>query len=119
MNASNNIKSVGDYAFYGCTSLTGISFLESGNKVLKRIGQYAFANSGLRSIKVNLQGSVSESSINSHAFAGCKQLTSAELLNSTYLADHMFDGCEKLAQVKLNDYHSYVNPYAFANCTSL
>lgn len=31
----------------------------------------------------------------------------------------MFDGCEKLTNIKLNNYHSYVGDYAFANCKSL
>ena len=31
----------------------------------------------------------------------------------------MFDGCTKLQQVTLNNYHSYINNYAFANCTML
>ena len=31
----------------------------------------------------------------------------------------MFDGCTKLQQITLNNYHSYINNYAFANCTML
>lgn len=31
----------------------------------------------------------------------------------------MFDGCSQLQSVALNNYHSYINNYAFANCTML
>lgn len=119
IDAGNKVKSVGDYAFYNCSSLSGVSFLASENKELTRIGDYAFAGSGLKSIKLNLQGSVADSSINTHCFADCKQLSSVEMINSTYLGDHMFDGCDNLVDVKLNNYHSYVNPFAFANCRTL
>lgn len=119
IDAGNKVKSVGDYAFYNCSSLSGVGFLASENKELTRIGDYAFAGSGLKSIKLNLQGSVADSSINTHCFADCKQLSSVEMINSTYLGDHMFDGCDNLVDVKLNNYHSYVNPFAFANCRTL
>ena len=114
-----NIKSVGDYAFYGCKSLTNAEFLGTGNKVLTHIGDYAFAGSGLKNLVINLQGSVSDSSTNTHCFSNCTELTSIDMTNSTYLADHMFDGCTKLQKVNLNNYHSYINEYAFANCVML
>ena len=62
---------------------------------------------------------MSDSSTNSHYFADCLDLTSVNITNSTYLADHMFDGCSQLQYVQLNNYHSYINNYAFANCTML
>lgn len=119
INADNNIKAVGDYAFYGCTSLRGISFLGEQNKELRRIGDYAFARSGLQSVKVNLVGSVDDSAMHSHCFASCDSLEQVDFINSTYLGDHQFDGCSKLQRVFLNNYHSYVSEYCFANCTAL
>lgn len=116
---AKSIKSVGDYAFYNCKSLTTADFIGAQNKALTRIGDYAFAGSGIKDLVINLQGSVSDSSTNSHCFANCRELTSVNITNSTYLADHMFDGCTKLQQVTLNNYHSYINNYAFANCTML
>lgn len=113
------MKAVGDYAFYGCSSLRGVSFLGEQNKELRRIGDYAFARSGLRSVKVNLVGSVDDSAMHSHCFASCDSLEQVEFTNSTYLGDHQFDGCGKLQRVFLNDYHSYVSEYCFANCTAL
>lgn len=115
----HNIKFVGDYAFYNCKNLGSADFLGNGNKTLTHIGDYAFAGSGLKTLTINLQGSVSDSSTNTHCFANCTELTSVEMTNSTYIADHMFDGCTKLQKVTLNNYHSYINRYAFANCTTL
>lgn len=119
LDSDNHIKSVGDYSFYNCKSLKSANFLGNANKVLTYIGDYAFAGSGLSSVIINLQGSISNSSTNTHCFADCKELTSVDMTNSTYLADHMFDGCSKLQKVHLNNYHSYINEYAFANCTTL
>lgn len=116
---ARSIKSVGDYAFYNCKSLTAADFIGAQNKALTHIGDYAFAGSGIRDLVINLQGSVSDSSTNTHCFANCRELTSVNITNSTYLADHMFDGCSQLQSVALNNYHSYINNYAFANCTML
>lgn len=119
LDSASNIKSVGNYAFLNCKSLSSASFLGTENQVLTHIGDYAFAGSGLKSIVINLQGSVSDSSTNTHCFANCTELTSVDMTKSTYMADHMFDGCTKLQRVTLNDYHSYINEYVFANCTML
>jgi len=119
VNANNSVNTVDDYAFYGCSALKGVSFLGPDNKQLKRIGDYAFARSGLESIKINLVGSVDDSAMHSHCFASCDSLEQVEFTNSTYLGDHQFDGCRKLSKVILNNYHSYVSEYCFANCVSL
>ena len=119
INSDNSVKMIGDYAFYNCSSLKSINFLGTSNKELRVIGDHAFDGCGLESVKINHQGSISDSSLDSWSFANCHQLTSVEFTNSTYLGAHMFDGCEKLREVKLNNYHSYVGEYAFANCKSL
>ena len=119
INSDNSVKMIGDYAFYNCSSLKSINFLGTSNKELRVIGDHAFDGCGLESVKINHQGSVSDSSLDSWCFANCHQLTSVEFTNSTYLGAHMFDRCEKLREVKLNNYHSYVGDYAFANCKSL
>ena len=119
INSDNSVKMIGDYAFYNCSSLKSINFLGTSNKELRVIGNHAFDGCGLESVKINHQGSVSDSSLDSWCFGNCHQLTSVEFTNSTYLGAHMFDGCENLREVKFNNYHSYVGDYAFANCKSL
>ena len=119
INANNNIKSVGDYAFYNCKSLQYLNFLGTGNNGLMHTGDYAFAKSGLKKITLNLKSSVSDTSHGSYTFYECTDLQEANLEGAPYLASHMFDGCTSLSKVMLNDRHSYVNSYCFANCTSL
>lgn len=65
----NNVTSIGDYAFAGCTGLTSIAIPNS----LTSIGNYAFAGcTGLTSITIPN----SLTSIGSSAFSGCCELTS-------------------------------------------
>lgn len=119
INADNQIKKVSDYAFYNCKSLEEVNFLGWEGKELYNIGNYAFAGSGLKNIKINLKSSVSDSSINGYAFANCKQLQSVEFMDAPFLGPHIFDGCSKLQNVKFTNKHNYTYPYCFANCTSL
>jgi len=51
---ARSIKSVGDYAFYNCKSLTAADFIGAQNKALTHIGDYAFAGSGIRDLVINL-----------------------------------------------------------------
>lgn len=119
INADNNVRRVESYAFYNCHSLQGINFLGDSNQSLQVIGSHAFDGCGFKSIKINHQGSVSESSLDEWCFANNTELTAVQFLKSTYLGAHMFDGCVKLTNIQLNNYHSYVGAYAFANCRSL
>ena len=80
INSDNSIKMIGDYAFYGCKSLTNAEFLGTGNKVLTHIGDYAF--SGCSSLtSVTIPDSVT--SIGSGAFMGCTSLTKLTMLPTT------------------------------------
>lgn len=119
INSDNHIRKISDYAFYNCESLEEINFLGDEERELYNIGNYAFAGSGLKNIKINLKSSVSDSSINGYAFANCKQLQSVEFVDAPFLGPHMFDGCTKLQNVKFTNKHNYTYPYCFANCTSL
>ncbi len=78
--------------FYGCSKLSGIVI----NGTLTSFGNYTFA--------------------------GCTSLEAIDLseATATSIATGMFDGCEKLADVKLNTGRlQYINDYAFRNCVSL
>ena len=84
----NSVKSIGKQAFYNCTSLTSITLPNS----VKSIGDYAFDGcSSLTSI--NIPNSVT--SLGDGAFTGCMSLTSINVAsgNSTYSSDNgvLFD----------------------------
>lgn len=112
-----NIRIVGDYAFYNCSSLKTVNFMQDNNAhELCYTGNAAFMKSGLTYVNVNTKSSVSDTGYGASCFAQCTNLTSATLTGAPYLASHMFDGCTSLTQVTLADKHSYVFDYCFANC---
>ena len=84
----NSVTSIGDYAFYLCSSLTSITI---GNSVTS-IGKSAFQScSGLTSVAIPN----SVTSIGQGAFSGCSGLTSIEIPNSvTYIGQQTFWNCD-------------------------
>lgn len=71
------ITTIGNYAFYGCTGLTSITFPST----LTSIGGYAF-NGCTSLVTVTIPSSVT--SLGEYAFGGCSRLTSA-VFNTTSL----------------------------------
>ncbi len=85
-----NIESVGNYAFFGCENLSGITFPDQ----LTRIGD--------------------------HSFYGCVSLTEVMLPNSLVILDNCaFDSCKGLKQIIIPDSVVSVGNYLFAGCDSL
>ena len=91
----NSVKSIGKQAFYNCTSLTSITLPNS----VKSIGDYAFDGcSSLTSIEIPN----SVTSIGSLAFGHCDSLTSIKIPNSvTSLGDGAFTGCMSLTSINV------------------
>ena len=86
----NSVTSIGDYAFYGCTSLTSITI---GNSV-ESIGDYAFRD--------------------------CSSLTSVTIPDSvTSIGNYTFYNCDSLKSVTIPDSVTSIGNYAFAHCSSL
>jgi hypothetical protein len=88
------IKTIGDYAFYGCTALTGV--LEAANLssvygALTTIGTFAFYNSGVTS--ADLDGCTKPLTIGANAF-GNSDLQTLKLPSSlTTVGDYAFSPC--------------------------
>ena len=67
----SNATSIGEYAFYKCSSLTSVSFPK-----VTRIGEYAFSScSSLTTIYVGTNTSTVCTLSNTSAFNGCTKLT--------------------------------------------
>ena len=88
----NGIASIGDYAFWDCSSLTRVTISDS----VTSIGEWAFSDSGLTSITIPRSMTI----IGDHAFRNCSSLTSITISDSvTSIGFMAFYHCINLADV--------------------
>ena len=86
----NSVISIGNYAFYGCTSLTSLTIPNS------------------------------VTNIGNSAFDGCTSLTSLTIPNSvTNIGDYAFYGCTSLTSLTIPNSVTNIGYYAFYGCTNL
>ena len=108
--------SIGDYAFYGCTGLTGISF----GPDLKEIGNYSFYGcTGLTSLTLRNTNKTVFPTIGNYAFYGCTGLTSLSLGQTNTIGNCAFSGCTGLTTITLPDSVTDIGDGAFMNCSKL
>ena len=109
----NSVKSIGNYAFYGCSGLTSIIIPNS----VTSIGYYAFQYcSGLTS--VTIPNSVT--SIGYETFYGCSGLTSVTIPNSvTSIGYEAFRDCYGLTSVTIPNSVTAIGGEAFRGCSGL
>ena len=111
----NNVEYIGDYAFYGCSGLTGELVIP--NSVIS-IGGGAFQGcSGLTGELVIPNG---VAIISNGAFNGCSGLTSVEIPNSVrIIEDDAFSGCSGLTSVEIPNSVTNIGSNAFRDCEGL
>ena len=111
----NSVTSIGNYAFYNCSGLTGT--LTIPNSVTS-IGNYAFC--GCSGLTGNLMIPESVTSIGSYAFNGCSGLTWVNIPNSvTSISDYTFYGCSGLTYVNIPHSLTSFGDYAFYGCSGM
>lgn len=130
-----NLKSIGDYAFYGCTAAW---FGDNGTTVIpsstEYIGRSAFYNC-MMMVGVTIPGSVKN--IGPYAFYGCVNLGDSQLFvtgdpNQTLLkgdiiigegvesiGDRAFQGCIGIAEINLPNSLTHLGTRAFYKCENL
>ena len=109
----NSVTSIGECAFWNCSSLTSITIPNS----VTSIGGGAFSDcSSLTSITIPN----SVTSIKNAAFYGCSSLTSIPIPNSvTSIGEYTFYGCSRLTSITIPNSVTSIGDYAFAYCSSL
>ncbi len=107
------ITSIGDDAFFDCTSLTSITIPDS----ITSIGDDAF--DGCTSLtSVTIPDSVT--SIGSYAFMHCESLTNVTIPNGvTSIGEYAFFECTSLTSITIPDSVTSIGRYAFDGCDSL
>lgn len=110
---SNNVTSIGQSAFAGCSSLTNLTI---GNGFTS-IGNYAFQScSGLTSFTIPS----SVESIGNLAFYRCTSFTSIDIPdNVTSIGNSVLQSCSSLSSCTIGSGVTSIGSNAFSFCTSL
>ena len=108
----DSVRTIGDSAFFGCTTLTRIVLPEG----LERIGVMAFVGCDLR--EVRLSSSLRE--IGYGAFEDCAALEKVVVpAGVAAIGSGTFEGCSSLTEVELSEGLQEIGSGAFADCVSL
>ena len=108
-----SVTSVGEYAFYNCTSFTSITIPDS----VTSIGRSAFGDC-ISLTSITIPDSVTE--IGMTAFSGCSNLTGITLPNGlTEINYGIFECCTSLAKITIPNSVKEIGYAAFEGCSSL
>ncbi len=107
------VRSIGEYAFKGCSGLTSVTIPSS----VTRIGYLAFWEcGGLKSVTIPS----SVTNIEEGTFEGCSSLTSVTIpFSVTNIEMHAFEGCSSLTSVTIPSSVTNIGMHAFQYCSSL
>ena len=108
----NKLNTIGDYAFFRCSSLTELDMVDS---YVPGIGKFAFAFSGLKHIELPGCTTIGES-----AFFSCASLKYVNIPVSVRLIEGgAFQCCSSLEKVIIPSSVSVIKSYAFNCCNAL
>lgn len=109
----NSVTTIGNYAFYDCTSLKSITIPDSITTI------YAEAFSGCKNLTSIIIGN-GVTSIGKLAFNNCINLTDVIIGDSLEtIIELAFHNCKSLKKITLPRSVSYISDSAFENCTNI
>ena len=109
----DSVTTIGDRAFHNCSSLTNVTIGDS----VTTIGDWTFGNCD-NLTSVTIPDSVT--TIGDDAFYGCSSLTSITIPDSvTTIGESAFWGCGSLTSVTISDSVTSIGESAFWGCGSL
>ena len=111
----SNVKTIGQYAFYGCTNLITAAFPKATS-----VEGYAFNGcTNLTTIDMpNLSNENLTTHTDSNIFAGCTSLTRVYLPKLGRAHNYAFQNCTSLQAIALPSWRG-ANSHVFAGCTNL
>ena len=121
-----SVTSIGDDIVTGCTSLEAIN-VDENNTSYCSVEGVLFNEAKIMLVRYPLNKSGSEYTmpdtvkiLSSHAFEGCKNLTSVEISNKvSNIPDSAFRDCTGLTCIEIPWYAQHIGMYAFCGCTNL
>ena len=109
---SDNVKTIGAYAFNGCTGLGSITLPDS----VREVGDNSFC--GCRLIKeIKLPEKLTY--LGEAAFKGCSGLKTINIPRNIESLNGTFEDCSSLEEFECPEYIKSIGEYTFNNCTSL
>ncbi len=118
----SSVTSIGNYAFFGCSGLTGINVAEDNPNYCSEDG--VLFNKDMTTLVLCPGGKQdvytipnSVTSIGDYAFGGCTGLTSVTIPNSVAtIGEEAFYGCSSLTSVTIPNSVTSIGTGAFCNC---